>query len=248
MTARQRGTLLAALVAVLRPPLMTMTRRDWRGVDRLPQGGFVLAANHISYADPLLLAHFVNDAGIPPRFLAKAEVLDVPVLGRLLRATGQIPVYRESRDAANALSAAVDAIERGECLIVYPEGTLTHDPLLWPMVGKTGAVRIALATGGPVVPVAQWGAHRILPPYGRVPRLLPRPTIQVSAGPPVDLDDLRGRPVTAPLLQEGTDRVMTAITRLLEDLRHEEAPTQRFDPRYTEGRPESRLADEREVS
>ena len=230
MTARERGAVLTALVAVLRPVLMTMTRRDWRGADLLPPGGFVLAANHISHTDPLLLAHFLVDADIPPRFLAKASVLDAPILGPLLRATGQIPVYRDSPDAARALSAAVAAVERGECIIVYPEGTLTRDPLLWPMVGKTGAVRIALETGCPVIPVAQWGAHQILPPYARLPRVLPRATIQVSAGPPVELDDLRGRPINAPLLQEGTARVMAAITRQLEGLRNEEAPAHLFPP------------------
>ena len=234
MTARERGAALTALVAVVRPVLMTMTRRQWRGADLLPSGGFVLAANHISYADPLLLAHFVNDAGIPPRFLAKAGVLDVPLLGPLLRSTGQIPVYRESGDAARALTAAVAAVEQGAGIIVYPEGTLTQDPLLWPMVGKTGAVRIALATGCPVIPVAQWGAHRILPPDGRLPRLLPRPTIQVCAGPPVDLDDLRGRPTNAALLREGTARVMAAITGQLEELRQDQAPAHRFDPQHVE--------------
>jgi len=224
MTAPARGAALGALVAVLRPLLMVLTRRDWRGVDRLPRSGFVLAANHISHADPFVLAHFVNDAGIAPRFLAKASVLDLPVIGRLLRSTGQIPVYRESPDAAEALSAAVAAVERGECVIVYPEGTLTRDPMLWPMPGKTGAVRIALATGCPLIPVAQWGAHQILAPYGRVPRLLPRAMIRISAGDPVDLDDLRGQELSAPLLHEGTRRVMGAITRQLEELRGEPAP------------------------
>jgi len=212
---------------------MVATRRNWRGMEWLPEKGFVLAANHISHTDPLLLAHFVNDAGIPPRFLAKASVLDVPGLGRLLRATGQIPVYRESTDAALALSAAVEAVQRGECVIVYPEGTLTRDPDLWPMVGKTGAVRIALATGCPLIPVAQWGAHRILAPYTKVPKLLPRRTIQICAGPPVDLDDLREQPLDVAVLREGTHRVMAAITAQLETLRGERAPARRFDPRAT---------------
>lgn len=229
MAARQRGPALSFVVAVLRPLLMALTRREWRGADLLPERGFVLAANHISHADPLVLAHFVNDAGIPPRFLGKASVLDLPALGVLLRATGQIPVYRDSPDAAKALSAAVDAVDSGECVIVYPEGTLTKDPQLWPMHGKTGAVRIALATGCPVVPVAQWGAQRILAPHAKVPRLFPLATIQIDVGPPVDLDDLRGQPLSKQVLQEGTARVMAAITRRLETLRHEPAPPIPFD-------------------
>lgn len=230
MTARERGPALTVVVAVVRPLVMALTRRDWRGADLLPDGGFVLAANHISHADPLVLAHFVNDAGIPPRFLAKASVLDLPGIGALLRAAGQIPVHRNSPDAGNALSAAVAAVERGECIIVYPEGTLTRDPRLWPMAGKTGAVRIALATGCPVVPVAQWGAQRVLPPGARLPRLLPPPDVSVCVGPPVAIDDLRGRPLSAAVLREGTARVMAAITRQLEGLRHEQSPTLPFEP------------------
>lgn len=231
MTARERGLALNVVVTVLRPLLMALTRREWQGADRLPSDGFVLAANHISHTDPFVLAHFVNDAGIPPRFLAKASVLDLPGLGRLLRAAGQIPVYRDTPDAARAFSAAVAAVERGECIIVYPEGTLTREPQTWPMVGKTGAVRIALATGCPVVPVAQWGAQRILAPYTHVPKVLPPATIQICAGPRVDLDDLRCQPLTAEVLREGTARVMAAITKQLEDLRHEQSPPVRFDPR-----------------
>jgi len=219
VAARDRGPLLTAAVVVIRPLLMVLTRREWHGAQHLPEHGFVLAANHISHTDPLVLAHFVNDAGIPPRFLAKAGVLAVPGLGRLLRATGQIPVYRDSADAVLALGEAVAAVERGECVIIYPEGTLTRDPQLWPMVGKTGAVRIAIATGCAVIPVAQWGAQQILRPYARVPRLLPRATIKISAGPPVELDDLRRQPLTTAVLREGTARIMAAITAQLRPLR-----------------------------
>lgn len=226
MTAPARGASLNALRALLRPMLMALTTRDWRGVELLPEGGFVLAANHISHADPFVLAHYVNDAGIAPRFLAKASVIDLPVIGRLLRSSGQIPVYRDSPDAADALSAATAAVEQGECVIVYPEGTLTRHPRLWPMAGKTGVVRIALAAGCPIIPVAQWGAQQILPPSGRLPRLLPRARITICAGSAVDLDDLRGQPLTAPLLREGTRRVMDSITRQLEILRGEAAPVE----------------------
>lgn len=98
------------------------------------------------------------------------------------------------------------------------------------MAGKTGAVRIALASGCPVVPVAQWGAQRILSPGTRVPRLLPPADISVCVGPPVAIDDLRGRPLSAEVLREGTARVMAAITRQLAGLRHQQPPTLPFDP------------------
>ncbi|CAN5433413.1 lysophospholipid acyltransferase family protein [soil metagenome] len=215
---------MTVAVAVVRPLLMLLTHRDWKGAELLPAEGFVLAANHISHADPLLLAHFVHDSGIPPRFLAKASVLDFPIIGRVLRATGQIPVYRETAAAHDALRAAVSAVRRGDCIIVYPEGTLTRDAALWPMTGKTGAAKIALTTGCPVMPVAQWGAQDILPPDAHLPRLFPRRVSRVRVGPAVDLDDLRQQDLTGQVLREGTERIMTAITRLLEGLRDLRAP------------------------
>jgi 1-acyl-sn-glycerol-3-phosphate acyltransferase len=112
---------------------------------------------------------------------------------------------------------------------VYTEGTITRDPQLWPMVAKTGAARIALTTGCPLVPVGQWGAHEVLAPYGRRVRLLPRKTMHVWAGPPVQLEDLRGQRVTPPVLRAASDRISTAVTALLEEIRGEQAPPERLN-------------------
>ena len=90
-----------------------------------------------------------------------------------MRSAEQIPVYRMTTDASQAFDAAVEAVQEGECVVVYPEGTITRQPDLWPMTGKTGAARIALAAGVPVVPVAQWGAHQILAPYAKRPGCSP---------------------------------------------------------------------------
>ena len=144
----------------------------------------------------------------------------------MLRGAKQIPVYRESADASKAFSAAVAGGPRaGECVAIYPEATLTRDPDLWPMVGKTGAARVALETGAPVIPVAQWGPQELLPPYAKRPHLFPRKTMHVWAGPPVDLDGRsRAGPMDAALLHEVTERIMAAITALLEEIRGEQAP------------------------
>jgi 1-acyl-sn-glycerol-3-phosphate acyltransferase len=128
----------------------------------------------------------------------------------------------------------VQAVRDGECVGIYPEATLTRDPGLWPMVGKTGAARVALETGAPVVPIAQWGPQQLLPPYGKRPKLFPRATMHVWAGPPVDLAEFQGRPIDGPLLREVTERIMAAITELLEEIRGEQAPAVRFDVRSTE--------------
>ncbi len=232
MPTQKRGWAMAFCVFVLRRPLMVLTRRDWRSGGNIPtEGGCVLAVNHVSEVDPMPFAHFVYDHGRIPRFLGKAEVFKVPIAGRILTSAGQIPVYRMSANAADAFSAAVAAVEAGECLIVYPEGTMTRDPGMWPMTGKSGAARIALTTGCPVIPCAQWGPQEILPPYARRPRIFPRKLMQIRAGAPVDLSDLAGQEPTLELLAEAIERVMAAITALLEEIRHERAPAERFDSR-----------------
>jgi len=218
-------------VALLRPWLLLLTKRDWRGHKnlRVHGEGIVVAVNHTSWFDPLATAHFIYDAGRPPRFLGKVAVFDVPLLGRILRGAGQIPVYRETREAVAAVTAAVAAVEAGECVVVYPEGTITRDPGLWPMTGKTGAARISLVTGAPVVPLAVWGPQAVIGPYRKEFRILPRKTMHAWAGAPVDLDDLRGRPLDSETLRTATDRIMAAVTELLEQIRGEAAPAIRFD-------------------
>ena len=219
-------------VLLLKPLLWTFTRHRWIDGTKLPEtGGVVVVANHVSHVDPVTFAHFMWDHGRLPRYLAKAALFDVPVLGWLLRDMGQIPVHRESSDAQQAFSSAVRAVQEGKAVIVYPEGTLTRDPDLWPMTGRTGAARIALETGAPVVPVAHWGAHHLLYPYATKPHLFPPTRVQMKVGDPVDLEDLRAQPVSAETIHQATDRIMAAITTLLEDLRGEAAPAERFDPR-----------------
>jgi 1-acyl-sn-glycerol-3-phosphate acyltransferase len=210
-----------------------LCKRDWRGRENVPRtGGVIVVANHYSFFDPISLGHYVVAAGHrTPRFLAKAGVFKQPTLGKLFKAAGQIPVYREGRDAVLALRDGIAAVERGEMIIVYPEGTMTKDPQLWPMAGKTGAARIALRTGAPVVPIAQWGAQDVFAPYSKRPKFFPRKTLSVLAGPPVDLSGLVGvRPNDDAALKAATEKIMDAITAQLEDLRGEPAPAVRFDP------------------
>ena len=221
----------SAAVGIIWPGMMLSHLRDWQGQAHLgvPGDGLVVAVNHISWFDPFVMAHFMNDNGRAPRFLAKSSVFDVPVGGAILKGAKQIPVYRESDNAAKAVEAAVDAVNNGEAVLIYPEGTITRDPDLWPMHGRTGAARIALATRRPVVPVAQWGAHEIMAPYKVEANLWPPKTVHVWAGPPVDLSDLYGTEVTDDVLALATDRIMDAITIQLADIRGEEPPLGRWD-------------------
>jgi 1-acyl-sn-glycerol-3-phosphate acyltransferase len=237
--AQGRPPLAYRLVAgAIVPVMRAVSTTDWRGAEHLPPAGqgFVVAVNHISHADPFAVAHFLHANGHPPHFLGKAELFTLPVLGRLMYATGQVPVHRGSGRAAEAFRDAVSAVRAGQCVVIMPESTITRDPDLWPMTPKTGAARIALSTGCPVIPVAQWGAADLMTPYGRV-HPFPRKALHMLAGPAVELSDLphgpaggMGAGLDMQAVKEATERIMRAITTQLETLRGESAPTGRWDP------------------
>ncbi|MEU1085746.1 lysophospholipid acyltransferase family protein [Streptomyces sp. NPDC005892] len=234
MPRRRIGFWYRLAAAIAKPPLVVLFKRDWRGMENIPaDGGFITVVNHNSYVDPLSYGHFQYNTGRVPRFLAKAALFRAPFVGMMLRGTGQIPVYRETTDALNAFRAAVAAIEDGECVAFYPEGTLTRDPDMWPMNGKTGAARVALTTRAPVIPVAQWGANLAMPPYAKENkyRFFPRKTLQVQAGPPVDLSRFYDAQPTPEVLREVTAAIMAAITEQLEIVRGEKAPAEPYDHR-----------------
>jgi 1-acyl-sn-glycerol-3-phosphate acyltransferase len=212
-------------VALVLPILWIMTRRTWTGMANIPPtGGLIIAPNHHSHFDPLIVAHFLYGAGRWPRFLGKASLWNVPVLGALLRKVQQIPVERGSVEAVKSLDVLVDAIERGGAVVIYPEGTTTREPDLWPMRGKTGAARLALLTGAPVIPVANWGAEQIFDPRTGRLRLRPHTPVSVTAGKPVDLSHWAGETPTRAVLDQMTDAIMIEVRDLLAELRGEEPP------------------------
>ncbi|UED86848.1 lysophospholipid acyltransferase family protein [Streptomyces profundus] len=250
MSRRRIGFWYRLAAILVKPLLRIFFKQDWRGMRHIPAaGGFITVVNHNSYLDPLSYAHYQYNTGRVPRFLAKNVLFQRGMVGRFMRGTRQIPVYRESNDAADAFRAAVAAVHQGECVAFYPEGTLTRDPALWPMEGKTGAARVAMATRAPVIPVAQWGAHEAMPPYAKTRRLrlLPRKTLIVVAGDPVDLEEFYGLEPTVERLREITDRIMEAITALLAEVRQETPPTERFVYRRTpQPRPDQRSTSDKE--
>lgn len=225
---RQLGFWYALAVVLLKPLAVLSARRDWRGAEHVPAtGGVILAVNHISHADPVFVAEYVvHGTGRPGRFLAKSSLfLGNGLMGRVMRGAAQIPVHRQASDASAALSSAVAALQAGECIVIYPEGTVSRDPDKWPMQAKTGVARLALLAGVPVVPLAQWGAQEILDSY-RTPglHLLPRHDVVLRAGPAVDLSAWQGRALTAEVLHDATAAVMDAITTMLEQLRGQPRP------------------------
>jgi len=212
-------------------PLRLLTRERWRGMGHVPATGpVIVVANHVSSVDACALAVWVYaGAGRSPRFMAKASLWRVPVVRQVFRSARQIPVSRGAADASAALQPAVAALSQGEVIVLFPEGGITRDPDRWPMRARTGAGRLALLSGAPVVPVGQWGSDALLHRgWWR------RPVASIQAGPPVELGDLvvrAGGGLDEDLLRAATDRIMDAIAALVAGLRGGHPPALPYDPR-----------------
>lgn len=213
-------------------PIMNLiSKHNWQGAQNIPKSGpVIVCCNHISYFDPLVFAQFLYKNGRAPRFLGKASIFRVPLIGFVLRKAGQVPVERETKDAGAALVHALAFLKAGHMLGVYPEGTLTRDVNYWPMVAKTGLARLAVMTKAPVIPVAQWGAQEVLPAYSKKIKLFPRTKLQVKAGAPLDFSKWYGKEGDPEAMAEATAYAMAAITSILEELRGEKRPADIFDP------------------
>ncbi|MBU6213458.1 MAG: 1-acyl-sn-glycerol-3-phosphate acyltransferase [Actinomycetales bacterium] len=219
------GAAFIFITWVVRLAFPLFGRRRYHGVDNLPvQGPVIVACNHISLLDPPMLGAAVFDNSRVPRFLGKASLFRVPFVGAVLRSAGQIPVERTSVNASAALVPAGKVLDAGGCVVLFPEGTFTHDPDGWPMRGKTGAVRLALLSGAPLIPAAVWGTAHAYPTKTLLPRFNPGRTISSVFAEPLDLSDLQGRAEDPEALREGTRRLMAAITELVAQLRDEPSP------------------------
>lgn len=216
------------LAHVLGGVLRLLVRQDWGPADLLPKsGGVIIVANHISLFDPPNLAHFLIWSGRWPRFFVTTNLW--PIFGWLTSIIGQIPVDPDTPRSADALRRAGEVLQAGGCVVIYPEGGITRDPDLWPMTARTGAARLALQCGCPVIPVGQWGAQDVMPSPGvSWPRFSPRKSVHVRLGAPIDLTDLVESPAAVPLAGA---RIMDAITELVAELRCTTSPTDRYDNR-----------------
>lgn len=236
--ARETGGPWVALAAVVFYPLTwLLARRRMEGLEHVPDTGpALLVCNHVSYLDPVYTAVFVHRARRVPRFLAKASLWDVPVLGRTLSGSRQIPVVRGTVDAGTSLAAAQASFDDDGVVVIYPEGTITRDLDGWPMAARSGAARLALTRDVPVVPVVHWGTLSVYDHYGRRFRPSPYTTVTVRAAPPLPMDDLRARVGAAGpdgvLLRETTERIMAAIRALVAEVRDQPAP----EPTHGDGR------------
>jgi 1-acyl-sn-glycerol-3-phosphate acyltransferase len=229
--ARERTLTWRFFAALVVPVVLLLGRFRFRHPERIPaRGAFIMVANHYSDFDPLVTAYTLWKHGRAPHYLAKASLFRIPVVGGAFRATDQVPVERAVGGAA-PLAAAKQLIDKELALVIYPEGTLTREPDLWPMRGKYGAARLALHYGIPVIPAASWGAQRVLPRWSKRISWFPRKDIEVVIGEPLDLSRWRGQHESQKALAAATDAMMDAITALVEQLRGERAPAgPRWDP------------------
>ena len=229
---KSEKTAIFRLFASLLLPLMYfLARYRVHGEQNIPKtGAFVLAPNHYSNIDPIVIGLGLWRLNRMPRYMAKSSLFRIPVVGYLLRKAEQIPVERAGRDReGDPLEQAKRIAAAGHAVVVYPEGSLTRDPGSWPMRGKYGAVRTALGAGIPLIPAASWGAQLILPRYSNRLSLFPRKTVDIVFGEPVDLSEFGGKTDTQTLAR-ATEKLMSAITVLLEGLRDEKAPAERWNP------------------
>lgn len=227
---RQVGPIYKLAYVALTPYVGPFVDLQVTGLQHLPaQGGAILAFNHLSKFDPLNIGYAFGVNGIEVHFLAKAELFDVPLLGTLLTKWGMVPVSRGADKAADSLSKAQTALNEGQKIGVFFEGTLTRDPAYWPMKGKTGAARMALDSGAPLIPVVQWGTQNVMERYLSRPRLK-RTTVHVRILPAIEVADLAADSSDRQAVLEVTRRLENALREGLSDIRGEEAPEKVFDP------------------
>ncbi len=240
MKREKSGFWVSLTASVFYPVSALLARRRYIGAERVPRnGGALLVMNHVSHLDPVYDTVFVHKQGRNPHVFAKHTLWEVPLVKHVMTGSGQIPVRRGSVTAGHSLRDGTSALQDGKVVINYPEGTITRDPDGWPMVGYTGAARLALDlldTGVPILPVARWGTRDILDGYHKRFRPFPRHQVTYLVGEPVDLSGYRDKPINGLLLREVTDLLMWRVSELLSEIRQRPAPEQ-FYPRAAAKRP-----------
>ncbi len=210
-------------------------RQRASALHELPPGGLIVVANHTSIADGVFLALAGRQLGRPLRLLGTAGIIEAPLLGRVFRALGFIAVHRHGPNPGEALRPAADALRAGEAIALYPEGRITRNDRFWPERAKTGAVRLAVEVGVPIIPLASVGAHQVV---GRRRWLLSllkavfrRPNVTMRLGAAFSARDYLGLPPAGPVpspssadIRLATDEMMRQLVALVAGLRHEAPP------------------------
>ncbi len=223
---------IRTLAWILWPWVRLLYRLNVTGKENLPKGtGYVLASNHVTTIDALAVAFMMFfNLGRAPHFLAKEGLFNTPIVGPVLLACGQIPVFRSGRGNSDPMESAYKVLRAGHVIGIFPEGSLTREPNQWPMRARTGAIRLALETGVPIVPMGQWGTEVVMDTYSS--KIFPKPWHKVNMiiGKPIDLSKYHGKKVSVEEMVALSDEVMVEITKIVEQLRGEKAPAKRFVP------------------
>ncbi len=228
---RENSFAFVLVAIVIAPILRLMFTIKTTGKENLPQGGYILVGNHLSYLDPFSFAYsvYIHMKRVP-HYLAKESIFRIPIIGKILPKVGQIPVYRGGKSNEEPLRAAKEFLKAGQVVVIFPEGTLTRDPDQWPMRGKAGAIRLAVELGLPIVPCGQWGVEKVLGNYSKKFRPNPFHVVRVKIGKPMFFPELEGKTPTAQELADATDKVMREISAIVGELRGETPPAQLWDP------------------
>lgn len=233
--SREKGNAWIKVSEIVLYPLTTLlARRRFVGSFRLPEHGAALVvANHISHVDPIFDVVYLRKTGRLPHVLAKASLWKIPLVGKVLTHAQQIPVERGGGAGGHALAAATDVLDAGGIVLIYPEGTVTKDPDMWPMRPRAGVAALALHGDFPVIPVVHWGTHQVYKSYGegRKFKPLPRKDVHVVMGEPIDLSPWRGKPVDTRAIRDVSYLIMERIRDMLAELRGEVAPAALFNPK-----------------
>lgn len=229
----EKGFHVRLVAGLISPAIRGIFGLRVTGIEKLPKSGpYIVVSNHLTKLDALAMAYFLyHKVGRTPHFLAKEGLFRIPVVGNLLINAGQIPVYRSSGQKNDEpLRAAFECLKAGQVIAIFPEGTLTRDPELWPMRGRSGAVRLAIEGNVPVFAIGHWGDQEILPRYSS--KLKPGfwKKVDLLVGDEIDLAKYRNRKLSTAELTEATVLVMRSITNLVEQLRGEKAPAELWDP------------------
>ena len=211
-------TWMYRIVRAILVPLLRLGWR-WRFIDlhKIPASGpVIIAANHISYFDPLSHVLCVDTAGRIQRVFAKAELFKNPLMRLIFTKARMIPVQRGSGEQGPVEAARI-ALNDGDVIVLYPEATLTDRADLLPMRGKTGVARLALSSGVPVIPVAVWGSQWVIPPGSKWIKGW-RKLVLLKVGDPMRFDELLGKQDDPDARRDVTDRVMKELERLVVDL------------------------------
>ncbi|MEA2487942.1 MAG: 1-acyl-sn-glycerol-3-phosphate acyltransferase [Actinomycetota bacterium] len=198
--------------AILKPTMRGIYRIRPEGLENVPKRGpAIIAANHVSFLDSFFIPLVIKRRKMT--YLAKADYFKSWKTAWFFRSVGQIPTEREGGDRSRqALEIALEVLEQGSLLGIYPEGTRSPDGRIYR--GRTGVARLALAAGVPVIPVGVTGTDDVMPKSAKMPRVRGQVEVKIRFGEPIDFGRYIGQERDRFVLRSVTDEIMYEIMRL----------------------------------